>query len=244
MIPEQQDIHMEVCTQLKIMVEEDPEFLSKVITAHETWLHHFHPEGKRQSSVWKSPSPNPKKAKVVSSAGKVMVISFFYTDGMVYQHVVPPHTTVTGLYYRDVLKVLQGHITRKRPYLHATSWMLHHNNARLHVANVVAEYLAQINLKCIPHPPYSLDLAPCDFFVFPNVKKHLRRRRFQSPEAVVKAAKAVLKDLSENGFQHVFADWQKCWARALHPMETTLRRNINILGMSNDHSLLNSLRIT
>ena len=70
---------MQVCMQLKIMVQEDPEFISKVITADETSLHHFDPENKQQSYVWKSPSspPPPKKAKVVSSTGKVTVISFF-----------------------------------------------------------------------------------------------------------------------------------------------------------------------
>ena len=107
---------------------------------------------KQQSSVWKSPlSPTPKKKqKWFLLQGKLWSISLFDIDGMVYQHVVPAHTIVTGLYYRDVLKVLQGHIRQKRPCLSATSWMLHHDYARLHVANVVAEYLAQISVKCIP----------------------------------------------------------------------------------------------
>ena len=91
----------------------------------------------------------------------------FYIDGMVYQHVVPAHTTVTGLYYRDVLKVIQGHIRQKWSRLSATSWMLHHNNARPHVTNFVAEYLEQINVKFVPHPHYSSDLAPYDFFSIP-----------------------------------------------------------------------------
>ena len=87
-------------------------------------------------------SPTPKKAKVVCSAGKDRVFSFFNIDGMLYQHVILALTTVTGLYYGDILKVLQGHIRWKRPRLRARSWMLHHDNARLHVANIVAEYLA------------------------------------------------------------------------------------------------------
>ena len=69
---------MNICMQLKIMVQENPEFISKVITADETWLNHFDPESKQQSSVLKSPSSlTPKKAKVVSSAWEVIVISFF-----------------------------------------------------------------------------------------------------------------------------------------------------------------------
>ena len=161
--------------------------------------------------LWKSPSPTPKKATVVSSAGKVMVISFFYIDGMAYQHVVPAHTTVTGLYYRDVLKVLQGHIRRKSPRWSATSRILHHDNAKPHVTNVVAEYLAQINVKCVPHPPSSPDLDPCEFFLFPNLKKHFRGRRFQSSEGCVGGFEGPVK----NGFQHVFADQQKRWDKCI-----------------------------
>ena len=147
---------------------------------------------------------------------------------MFYQHVVPAQTTVTGLYYRDVLKVLQGHIRWKRPCLRATSWMLHHNNARQHVA----ECLAQINVKCVSHPPSSPDLVPCDFFLLPNLKKHLRGRRFQSSEAVVRAAEAVLKDLSKMVSSMSLQTGRNAGTSALLPTEPTLRRTINILRMS------------
>jgi hypothetical protein len=36
----------------------------------------------------------------------------------------------------------------------------------------------------IPHPPYSLDLALCDFFLFPNMKLKLKRRRFDTTEEI------------------------------------------------------------
>ena len=83
--------------------------------------------------------------------------------------------------------------------------------------------LHKINVKCVAHPPYSPDLASCDFFLFPNLKKHLRGRRFQSSEAVVKAAEAVLKELSKYSvcvcvcvcFQYVFAAWQKRWDKCI-----------------------------
>jgi len=44
---------------------------------HETWVHHFNPETKRQSRVWKhASSPTPKTFKVTQSAGKVMATDF------------------------------------------------------------------------------------------------------------------------------------------------------------------------
>ena len=48
-------------------------------------------------------SSTQKKAKVVPFAGKV-IVNLFDCKGMIYQHQVPPYTTVTGEYYKSVLK--------------------------------------------------------------------------------------------------------------------------------------------
>ena len=139
-------------------------FLESVITGDETWLHHYDPEGKQASSVWKSPSsPTPKKAKVVPFAGKVMMITFSYCNGMIYQHAFPPHTTVTAVYYTSVLTKLRKHIAKKQPQLHRAGWRLHHDNARPHVANHVMQFLAKFNITSVPHPPYSPILLPVTF---------------------------------------------------------------------------------
>jgi hypothetical protein len=114
-----------------------------------------------------------------------------------------------------VLKTLAEHIRRKRPELHPSCWRLHHDNARPHVSNVAAQYLAPKNIECVPHPPYNPDLAPCDFFLFPRLKSELQGQRFDSSTAVLKRAEAVLKTMSKNGFQHVFQDWQTRWAKCI-----------------------------
>jgi len=49
--------------------------------------------------------------------------------------------------------------------------MLHHDNAAPHTAKVVTKYLKQERVNVLPHPPYSPDLAFCDFFLFSNLKK-------------------------------------------------------------------------
>src|SRR5438128_2697576 len=53
--------------------------------------------------------------------------------------------------------------------------MLHHDNAA-HTSKVVTKYLKQERVNVLPHPPYSPDLAPCDFLLFPNSKKNLKTR--------------------------------------------------------------------
>ena len=45
----------------------------------------------------------------------------------------------------------------------------------------------QNGYELIPHPVYSPDLAPSDFFLFPNLKKYIRGLHFRSDEEVVTA---------------------------------------------------------
>ena len=60
------------------------DFIDRVVTQDETWVHHFDPELKMQSMQWKhSGSPPPKKFKTVSSAGKVMASVFWDSQGVI-----------------------------------------------------------------------------------------------------------------------------------------------------------------
>jgi hypothetical protein len=59
------------------------------------------------------------------------------------------------------------------------AWLLHHNNAPCHAALSVREILAKYSIPMVPHPPYSPDLAPCNFFLFPRLKSTLKGKGFQ-----------------------------------------------------------------
>ncbi|GFW08999.1 histone-lysine N-methyltransferase SETMAR [Trichonephila clavipes] len=114
----------------------------RLIQRHETtplkvrriWLYYYDPTIKQQSSEWKHPSsPTPKKAKAVKSAGRVITIFFFYYEGIVYQHGVEPGTTVSDSNYMNVLRTMVQHVKKKRPLLR-NGFLLHHDNARPHIA--------------------------------------------------------------------------------------------------------------
>ena len=59
------------------------------------------------------------------------------------------------------------------------SWAMHHDNALAH-ASLVRQFLASINMTVMPYPPYSLDLTPCEFFLFPKMKLKLKGQHFDS----------------------------------------------------------------
>ncbi len=60
-----------------------------------------------------------------------------------------------------------------------TKLLLHHDKARPHTtAKAILQYLAAKKIKVYPHPPYSPDVAPCDFRLFPKLKEQLRNQMF------------------------------------------------------------------
>jgi len=56
--------------------------------------------------------------------------------------------------------------------------MLHHDNAPCHTAVSINKCLAEKSIPVAPQSPYSPDLSPCDFFLFPRLKNNLKGRHF------------------------------------------------------------------
>ncbi|XP_060576133.1 histone-lysine N-methyltransferase SETMAR-like [Ruditapes philippinarum] len=114
---EEKETRVRLSTEFLRRHEIDQQFLSKIVSVDETWLHYYDPEDKRQSSVWKTAaSPPPKKAKVTKSMGKHMFIVFIDRKGVLLCHAVPLGQTVNSAYYSKVIRRdLLNAIRKKRP---------------------------------------------------------------------------------------------------------------------------------
>ncbi|GFT13073.1 histone-lysine N-methyltransferase SETMAR [Trichonephila clavipes] len=85
------------------------------------------------------------------------------------------------------------HVKRKRSLL-LNGFLLQHDNAPSHIVRCVLDVSQNThNVDILPHPPYSLDLTLCDFWLFPQLKKPLRGKRLASNKSRVKAVEVVLK---------------------------------------------------
>jgi hypothetical protein len=67
------------------------------------------------------------------------------------------------------------------------------------------------NMIVVPHPPYSPDLAPCDFYLFSWLKLELQGRNFDTIEVIEAESQTVLNTLTGHDFQEAFTKLQKCW---------------------------------
>ncbi|VVC42343.1 Hypothetical protein CINCED_3A023661 [Cinara cedri] len=65
-------------------------------------------------------------------------------------------------------------------------------------------------MTTVPHPPYSPDLTPCDFFLFPRMKRNVKGKRFADIDEVKKKKLTeALAGILKNEFKKCFKNWNK-----------------------------------
>ena len=89
-----------------------------------------------------------------------------------------------------------------------------HDNTSSHKCEVVKSYLASEKVKVLNHPPYSPDRSPCDFFLFPRIKKMLSGNKYTSRSSLGSAIYQCLQQIPKEYYLSAFRDWvkrlQKC----------------------------------
>ncbi|UYV70307.1 hypothetical protein LAZ67_7002482 [Cordylochernes scorpioides] len=196
------------CQVLLDLIQNEPDFLNSVVTGDESWMFEYDPESKRQSCAWHTKSsPRPKKARMSKSRIKTMIIVFFDIRGIVHCEFVPQGQTVNSVFYLEVLRRLKRRISRVRTDIKDTV-KLHHDNATSHTAFIITNFLARSNTPLIPDPPYSPDLAPCDFFLFPRLKREMKGKHWETVENIQHHVTTFLRSIPVEEFQGAFQAWQ------------------------------------
>ena len=190
---------------------------SVFITGDESWVFGYDPETKAQSSQWlSSECSRPKKVRQSRSSVKVMLTVFFDCRGVVHHEYAPRNQTINKEYYREVLRRLREAVRRKRSDLwQAGTWLLHHDNAPAHSSQLVQTFLAKHNVPVVRQAPYSPDMAPCDFWLFPKLKMPLKGTRFESREDIMTNATAALMAIRKDDFKKCFQQWHDRWEKCI-----------------------------
>jgi len=196
--------------RLDIFWRDPNDFLSRLVTMDETWLYHYDPETKQQSvELRHSDSPRPKKFRVQKSAGKILASIFWDQDGIHLIDYLLKGQTISAGYYPSLLVQLKDILMEKH-----RGKFLFLQNAPAHRAFATQKKLAYLGFHCLDHPPYSPDLAPSDYNLFPELKKQLKGRHFWSDAEVIAAAETRLdgqpSDFFLSGLQKLEQRARKC----------------------------------
>ncbi|PNF29048.1 hypothetical protein B7P43_G14049 [Cryptotermes secundus] len=170
---------------LRRFEQEGDDFLARIVTGDETWVHFHQPETKRASKEWRhSSAPKPKEFRTRPSAGKVMLTLFL---GRKRHHLGELHAWRDNYHQCIILRSPKNHlrpaIKSKRCGLLTTGILLQHDNARPHAARTAVATISDLHFVCLPHPAYSPDLAPSDFHMFGPLKEAMGGKTFRSVRA-------------------------------------------------------------
>ncbi|KAI6646834.1 Transposase [Oopsacas minuta] len=211
---EQKNRRIEFCRFMLLKYSKrDSRRWSEVITCDEKWIYYYDIQSKQQNSKWifedEQPDTIPKQTRVVS---KRMFAVFFSTRGIIEYVMLPEEHTVTVTWYTEncLPQVFQA-VERLCPKTGLRGMKFHHDNAPVHIARKTKDYIKQSGLELIYHAPYSPDLAPCDFWLFPIIKHHLKGRRFDSETELSAAFFDAIDLIPESRYSRLFDMWlERC----------------------------------
>ncbi|UYV70662.1 hypothetical protein LAZ67_8000195 [Cordylochernes scorpioides] len=128
------------------------------------------------------------------SAGKVMAIVFWDRKGVLLVDYLHKGETINSERYCETLTKLRRAIQNKRQGRLTKGVVLLHDNANPHVSRQTTAKLEEFGWDIFGHPPYSPDLAPSDYHMFPALKKHLGGQKFASDNEVKEEVDKWLKE--------------------------------------------------
>lgn len=189
-------------------------FLDRIVTGDESWVHHYDPESKAESKEWRRPdSPRPTQPLQQASASKIMMTVFWDAGGILLIDFLPHKQTITATYYADLIRKLRASVKEKRRGKLSRGVLMLHDNAPVHKAHLVQAAIQECGFQEISHPPYSPDLAPSNFYLFANLKKHLQGRKFSDDEEVKSAVEEWFnekdKTFYEAGLNMLPSRWER-----------------------------------
>ena len=135
-----------------------------------------------------------------------------YYSGFKTQSQSCQHRSCTEKYNADFLiNVLipgfEAKICATRPILKTSNTKLHWDNARPHCAKKTKEKLAEKNIILLPHPAYSPDVAPSDFFLFGYLKDRLQGSQFETSHQLLEAITDIISSIPKETLNSVFEEW-------------------------------------
>ena len=122
-------------------------------------------------------STGPIKFKSEGSVQTVMATVFWDSERIIFIDFLKGSKTITKIYYEGVLRKFKAAVFKKgRKSCTGASCSI--MTMHLLTLQELQGCLKRIWLENLTTPTYSPDLAPCDFFLFHKLKKHIKKTQF------------------------------------------------------------------
>jgi hypothetical protein len=183
-----------------------------IVTLDESW---FYLETDYEQ-VWIPQDAEPPERQRLTIQSKKLMITVVWTPlGFARIAALPKGVKFNSDYYiSEILSpLLAWH--RRTAGGGRGNLIVHADNARPHKSKKVRQFMERNKMEMAPHPPYSPDLAPCDFFLFGAVKGRLQGRVFEEPDQLLTEVRALCQSYANQTLTRVFLDWMKRLRRTI-----------------------------
>jgi len=155
--------------------------------------------------------PRLKKLTIPKVPHQDHVDNFFNSQGIVHKEFVPEGKTVSAELHKRVMDHLLKHIQRVCPAVFCSrDFFLLHDNVPAHKTACVCQFLTQKKVTTLYHLPYSPNVSPPDYFLFPKLKMNLKGLQFVDVAEAQKAVTDELKGVQKEEFLAAFQKLYNC----------------------------------
>jgi histone-lysine N-methyltransferase SETMAR len=138
---------------------------------------------------------------------KAMIAIFWSPLGFPLIQALPSKVTFTSEFF---VSAVLTHIVASKPVGDpGRRLVLHMEDASPYRATLTARNLDENRITASPHPAFSPDLAPSDFFPFDALNGQLGGRIFESPDRLVEAIREIASTIPRTTLKRVFLEWQE-----------------------------------
>ena len=186
-------------------LESGPRTWNQLITGDQSWIYWDNPH----TSQW-VPQGNqrPIHEKHTIASKKSMITVFFGLRGFVLVNVLKKGERFNSAYMvNEILPSLSNEISKSRPKIGLKGIHIHIDNAKAHNSKMTMNEISKYQMIRLPHPAYSPDIAPCDFWFFGKLKEYLKGMNFESDDELLNAIITFSNQISKSEISSVFEEW-------------------------------------
>lgn len=194
---------------LKILNLSKHESFKNLVTGDQKWFTLYY----ANDGAWIESDQNPPQMiDDQISIKKVMVTIIWGVYGFYIVDFLPPNTSYDSTYFVNNILIP---LSEKREQIWSGSkkkkmW-IHLDNSRIHNSKLTSSNYDSLGFKRPPHPAYSPDVAPSDFYLFGFLEEKLKGRKFKDPDELFESIIEILDSISMETLKSVFNHWiERC----------------------------------
>jgi histone-lysine N-methyltransferase SETMAR len=192
----------------------DLRFIKRIVTCDEKLIYLNNPDLQKQ---WldkrQLPVPVTKRERFEKQA---LLCVWWNYEGLIYYELMPDGRTINTEMYSQQLEKMYTVLLQKYPALvNRKRVLLQQDNARSHTAKKTLQKIEELEgIELLPHPAFSPDLEPSDYYLFHSVAQFLGVKISISSDVEVAVEEVFLLKI-KSGFYQAFKELAEKWAKTI-----------------------------